>query len=148
MRYDSEFLYEWLKRMLCNRSLTAESLQKSLFVLVEMVKEAQRSSGRTTKSWREHCSVAGHGSYDPSRHSAGFLWEWLSKEGMLETNWDGTAVLCEEVKTIQRSSKEARESWRSYCCMEGNGTFDPVRHNSNFLKEWIWRMQINDASEG
>jgi len=53
---------------------------------------------------------------------------------------ESKADLVEQIKDLQRASKQNTEAWREYCGEEGGGTCDPNRHPVAFLQRFLQRM--------
>lgn len=47
------------------------------------------------------------------------------------------AALVDEVKKIQRSSPDNKEQWYSYCRTQGTSSYDPERHDEEFLNNFL-----------
>lgn len=46
-------------------------------------------------------------------------------------------VLVDQVKSNQRASAPFAKTWRSYCDSHGDGFYDPARHSTQFLEDFL-----------
>lgn len=50
------------------------------------------------------------------------------------------------VKQYQRQSEDAKNQWHNYCDLKGNGSRDPMRHPSLFLRRFFESLANNEIS--
>lgn len=102
----------------------------------------------TRAQWKAYCDTYGNCTRDPSKHNDGFLRLFIDQfrsgvrmdEKPLATV-PPTATkddLVKKVKEMQTIDQDARAQWRAYCNNYGNCIRDPINHNSDFLKEFIF----------
>ena len=101
--------------------------------MVNLVKNAQRTSKEWGQAWLEYCTEFGNSKADPLRHNFVFLVQAVKTLG-LPTGDVEKEKLVARIKTHQRGSIEARDAWREFCEKEGEGSrYDPGRYAAPFL---------------
>eukprot|EP01062_Namystynia_karyoxenos_P018607 TRINITY_DN16947_c1_g1_i2.p2 TRINITY_DN16947_c1_g1~~TRINITY_DN16947_c1_g1_i2.p2 ORF type:complete len:455 (+),score=144.10 TRINITY_DN16947_c1_g1_i2:91-1365(+) len=127
--------------------------------LTDRCKELQRLSRAARLQWERHCDENGDGSYDPTRYSAAFVSEGLSKMershamagggggsggggggGGLSRGGGTVGNIVEQIKALQRDVQAARAIWVDICERHGDGTLDPTRYDPGFLKRALQQM--------
>ena len=97
----------------------------SLPQLVEAVKLLQRNTNPVYRAaWEEYCQEWG-GMLDPNLYSASQLTAGLDF-------MDNSVNLVRRIKEI---SKRKRDKWVSYCDDHGDCVYDPILHNTEFLRD-------------
>mmetsp|Transcript_14419 Transcript_14419/g.21834 ORF Transcript_14419/g.21834 Transcript_14419/m.21834 type:complete len:334 (-) Transcript_14419:127-1128(-) len=114
--------------------------------LATQVKELQRTDTHAREQWAVFADTAGGGKRDPSKHSAEFLSGFLDQlnSGLqmpastppVDTA-EELATVCGAVKIMQKRSTGFKTAWKLYCEDYGGGTFDPAKHEMNFLVEFM-----------
>lgn len=118
----------------------AEAQKKAL---VDDVKRLHRASPEAKEQWYAYCQMAGTTSYDPSRHEENFLRIFLTSvnagmgQALVAPDAVAKASLVMKVKAFQRGGEGPKDQWRAYCTKHGFHTFDPSRHEEDFLKGFI-----------
>mmetsp|Transcript_37094 Transcript_37094/g.60882 ORF Transcript_37094/g.60882 Transcript_37094/m.60882 type:complete len:318 (+) Transcript_37094:24-977(+) len=129
--------------------------------LVAQVKQVQRSSPQGKESWANWCIQYGEGKRDPTHHDASFLQQFLAMNGLTTPGVVGMGMqpqmlmqpqaqmpqtmgagpvkesLVTQIKELQRSSPEMKQSWQDYCSQYGQGYKDPMRHDVGFLHQFM-----------
>mmetsp|Transcript_70707 Transcript_70707/g.118197 ORF Transcript_70707/g.118197 Transcript_70707/m.118197 type:complete len:322 (-) Transcript_70707:1336-2301(-) len=133
-------------------------------LLVTQVKQLQQSSQQGKQAWATWCIQWGGGNRDPNRHDVSFLKDFLYMNGVgtpglgmggmgmqpgmpvhpaMQMQMLGTGVgpvkekLVKQIKELQRSSPEMKQSWQDYCSQYGQGYKDPMRHDVGFLHQFM-----------
>ena len=104
--------------------------------LVDEIKAAQKSPA-WQRAWCSYCDQNADGTYDPSLHVTGFLRSALRDLGTPskdDFHKDDLYKLIEHVKHNQKDPTW-HTRWADYCFAYGEGTRDPSRHETGFLRE-------------
>jgi len=130
--------------------------------LVEKVKNLQRSDSNLKEQWWAFCKTASSGErvvFDPNRHEAWFLQQFLSMvdNGEIQSvPVPASAVeqgskkeqLVRRVKETQKSGSQYKEAWHAYCEQNGTTHFDPARHEERFLEEFLSTFEAGSLGGG
>lgn len=122
--------------------------------LIAHVKEWQRADIANTEAWRAYCDHHGDGSYDPTRYDGDFLADAIAKLCRGGQGWIagggggfGDGTLTETLKEWQRSDARNTEAWRKYCEAYGDGSYDPARYDSSFLKSALTELRVGSGGQ-
>ncbi|CAJ1394384.1 unnamed protein product [Effrenium voratum] len=156
-KHSPEFLREFLEYWKDGGRLEA-SMPAKVEVLAELVKNGQRNSHHWQQAWRLYCERWGGGvlgfldllatracmelysspvmdpSYqgtDPSYH-----WNWNESDPVKE-------ACVQKIKTLQRSSEDAKRLWWEFCDLQQGGVRDPTRHDVRVLQEFLSSHNIS-----
>lgn len=115
--------------------------------LVHHIKEMQRGDPSAREQWTAYTDSFGGGRKDPAKHPVHFLqdflaqWETGSKVlqgGVIGgEDLDEAQIISFAVRVLQRRSPGVKELWRHYCETFGGGTYDPTKHDVNFVVEFF-----------
>ncbi|KAJ9441842.1 hypothetical protein DIPPA_28257 [Diplonema papillatum] len=95
--------------------------------LIDLVKVMQKDDPAAHVSWQEFCDARGDGTLDPKRHPYEFL------VGAI-TFMRKSVFLVNTIREMTRSSPE-RARWVEFCNEKGDGVYDPMLHNTEFLEK-------------
>jgi len=119
--------------------------------LVEKVKAAQKTGELVRSQWRDYCDTFGHGTRDPSKHSAKFLLRFfemqssgnipvceqpLHKRQMPGPDCDPStafAVLVAKVNYGRQASRQFKTAWQSFCANSATGAVNPECYEADAL---------------
>eukprot|EP00747_Dinoflagellata_sp_TGD_P078907 gnl/TRDRNA2_/TRDRNA2_160280_c0_seq1.p1 gnl/TRDRNA2_/TRDRNA2_160280_c0~~gnl/TRDRNA2_/TRDRNA2_160280_c0_seq1.p1 ORF type:complete len:202 (+),score=32.30 gnl/TRDRNA2_/TRDRNA2_160280_c0_seq1:14-619(+) len=129
---------------------------------VSFVKEGQRKSQHFKHAWAAYCQHYGGGVNDPAKHDTAFLISYLdflghsacmamSMGGMGPMGGKGmkgwgapiasTDPVKEQyisrIKAYQKSGDTQKQAWASYCESNLQGNYDPARHETSVLLQFI-----------
>eukprot|EP01060_Flectonema_neradi_P006854 TRINITY_DN1471_c0_g1_i1.p1 TRINITY_DN1471_c0_g1~~TRINITY_DN1471_c0_g1_i1.p1 ORF type:complete len:336 (+),score=49.81 TRINITY_DN1471_c0_g1_i1:41-1048(+) len=124
--YDESFLRQALTVLETARERVSRRVGgDSLPQLIEAVKLLQRNTNPVYRAaWEEYCQEWG-GMLDPGLYSISQLTAGL--------DFMDTAVNL--VRRIKEIAKRKRDKWVSYCDEHGDCVYDPVLHNTEFLRD-------------
>lgn len=80
--------------------------------LIQQVKNRQKASKDVNKRWREFCQKEGGGIFDPTRHDASFLEEFLEREGRFMNTRGPPGRSRSRGRGCSLGSNGARGRWR------------------------------------
>jgi len=113
--------------------------------LVDEIKGKHKFSAKILKSWHDYCEVEGTGMRDPRHYDTEFLQNFLT---CLSDGVFGEIVRDEEHKRLvkelcQKKSEDPaiHKRWDLFCDLNGLSFRDPIRHESDFLLRFLYRME-------
>lgn len=115
--------------------------------LVHHIKEMQRGDPSAREQWTAYTDSFGGGRKDPAKHPVHFLQDFLAQwdsgskvpqGGVIGgEDLDEAQIISFAVRVLQRRSPGVKELWRHYCETFGGGTYDPTKHDVNFVVEFF-----------
>mmetsp|Transcript_353 Transcript_353/g.1215 ORF Transcript_353/g.1215 Transcript_353/m.1215 type:complete len:253 (-) Transcript_353:19-777(-) len=125
-------------------------------MIVDKIKELQRSGTEGKTQWWAYCQEHGGGIRDPSKHDREFLANFLYQYQMgarmptvdcmpsgavapvvLASQGGPVPSLAQLVKEGQKKSQNWKQAWATYCMQFGNGVNDPMKHDMNFIVSFL-----------
>lgn len=106
--------------------------------VIAEIKELQRTDATGRAQWEAYTEHHGGSMRDPSKHSIEFLQEFLEnyKSGV-RLGLGFKNPLIEAVRVGQKKSPAWKRCWEIYCATKGTKNFDPGKHDSDFLLNFI-----------
>merc|ERR1712224_337255 len=76
---------------------------------------------------------------DPAKHDATSLQTFLASAPpvSLPENDPNHQLLVQKIKGGQRKAEEFKNAWHDYCQRSGSMKFDPAKHDSAFLQQFL-----------
>lgn len=116
----------------------ASGEMSEIMKLSQKVKNGQRSSDEFKQAWWAYCDGKST-KRDPMQHDVESLQTFLASApavALPEDDSDHQAKV-QQIKAGQRSSPVYKEAWWAYCKENGKTIFDPSKHDSAFLDQFL-----------
>eukprot|EP01062_Namystynia_karyoxenos_P005186 TRINITY_DN11829_c1_g1_i1.p1 TRINITY_DN11829_c1_g1~~TRINITY_DN11829_c1_g1_i1.p1 ORF type:complete len:580 (+),score=197.11 TRINITY_DN11829_c1_g1_i1:83-1741(+) len=121
--------------------------------LTEKIKERQRANPEFKEAWEKYCEAHGRRMFDPSLHEAQFLRRALDElpgmpgdeKGGSGAEWEQLVAQCKE---LQRGDRDWRTAWQKYCEENSDGTRDPAKHETDFLRRALEELGTGGVPSG